>query len=327
MTATNEWKSVPSVLQDIMKRKIEEVAKLKATLSENKELSATLAKRGTFEREYKFKNAIHTPHRTLAVIAEIKRKSPSKGHLATLRDPTHIARVYRDAGANAISVLTDFEGFGGTLDDLRRVAKAQERFRTDYPGPCPVLRKDFVLDEIQLAEAKAAGADAVLLIVSALGQERTGQLLKAAHEFGLDVLVETHDEEELDMALEVGAEIVGVNNRNLNNFEEKLETSFKLADKIPKHIVSVAESGITHHKDAWRFRDAGYNAVLVGEMLVRAYENSGDSSTGYSGGYNQAGGLIKAFRAKGSVEFGTNNGAEFFGRGEGAKESLGELMM
>ena len=327
MTISAQSTGMASVLRDIMKRKEEEVAKLKATLAENAELSSVLAKRGTYERKYKFKDAINLPNKTLAVIAEIKRKSPSKGEIATLRDPTHISRVYHSAGAAAISVLTDFEGFGGTLEDLRRVVKYQARFESDYPGPCPVLRKDFILDEIQLAEAKAAGADAVLLIVSALGAERTRELLEAAHEFGLDVLVETHDENELAIALEIGAEIVGVNNRNLNNFEERLETSFRLADKIPEGIVSVAESGISRHKDAWRYRDAGYNAILVGEALVRAYENSSDSSTAYASGYNRAVGLIKSYKAKGSVEFGSDSGAEFYGQGEAAKETLGELLM
>lgn len=322
MSLTND---IPSVLRSILDRKAVEVAALKESLAENEELTAALAKRGSYAQDHAFRDAVNLPNGTLAVIAEIKRRSPSKGHIADLRDPTQLARVYHDGGANAISVLTDLEGFGGTLNDLRAVVAAEKRFAGEFPGPCPVLRKDFIIDEIQLAEAAAAGADAVLLIISALGKERTGELLAAAGEFGLDALVEVHDEAELDAALEIGAQIIGVNNRNLNNFEEKLDTSLRLADKIPNGIVSVAESGITECVEAWKFRDAGFNAILVGEALVRAFEDSKTTSTGYSLGYNQAKGLIKAFKAKGSALFGKTSNAAFYGRGEGAKETLGEI--
>lgn len=324
MCLTNE---VPSVLRKILDRKALEVIKLKDSLSTNTELADALAKRGTYEQKHRFRDAIHLPNNTLAVIAEIKRKSPSKGHIATLRDPTHIARVYRDGGANAISVLTDLEGFGGTLDDMRLVVNAQNRFKNEYPGPCPVLRKDFIIDEIQLAEAAAAGASAVLLIVSALGEQRAKELLLAAREFGLDALVEVHNEAEVEVAVRIGADIIGVNNRDLNNFDENLGTSLKLASSIPDGVVTIAESGISQCMDAWKFRDAGYNAVLVGEALVRAFDVSSDNNTGYVAGYNEAKGLIRAFKTKGSVQFGTATNAAYYGKGEGAKETLGEIAM
>ncbi len=317
---------IPSVLQEILNRKEKEVAALHASLSDNSALTETIAKKGSFPQKHLFRDALNLPHGSLAVIAEIKRKSPSKGQIAALRDPTQIARVYNEGGANCISVLTDLEGFGGTLDDLSTVVEAQQKaFGDKYPGPCPVLRKDFIIDEIQIAEAAMAGAGAILLIVTALGKERAKELLEATRAYGLDALVEVHDEEELEIALEIGADIVGVNNRNLKNFDENLENSLRLADKIPSDVVSVAESGIKECVDAWKFRDAGYNAVLVGEALVRAFAGSADTSTGYSPGYNQARGLLKAFRSKGSVQFGKTSNAAFYGKGEGATERLGEL--
>lgn len=324
MTLASE--KLPSVLQEILARKQTEVAVLRSGLSANSALSEIVAKKGSFEQLHKFRDAINLPNGSLAVIAEIKRKSPSKGEIARLRDPTQIARVYNEGGANCISVLTDLEGFGGTLDDLARVVKAQKAtFGGRYPGPCPVIRKDFVIDELQIAEAVMAGASAVLLIVSALGGERTKELLEAARAYGLDALVEVHDEAELEIALKAGADIVGVNNRNLNNFDENLDNSLRLAEKIPEGVVSVAESGIKECVDAWKFRDAGYNAILVGEALVRAFEGSSDGNTGYSPGFNEAKGLLKAFRSKGSSAFGRTTNAAFFGKGEGAKETLGEL--
>jgi len=318
---------IPSILQEIIARKGDEVAALRASLSSDQVLSDIMAKRanGGYSRTYNFKNSLDLPNNTLAVIAEIKRKSPSKGHLATLRDPTQIARVYHDSGAAAISVLTDYPGFGGTLDDLRNVAASQQKNFGSYPGPCPVLRKDFIIDEIQLAEAVSANADAVLLIVSALGKDKLKELIVASQEYGLDALVEVHNAEELETALECGAEIVGVNNRNLSTFEENLDNSIKLKEMIPDTVVSVAESGITECLDAWKFRDAGFNAILVGEALVKAYEGSSDTANGYGGGYNQARGLIKAFKSKGSTVFGRTANAAFFGKGEGAKETLGEI--
>lgn len=321
---------VPDVLKDILARKTLEVDKLQTEVSNQSDLhplSAIISSKGSIEREKKFFKSLDLPSGSLTVIAEIKRRSPSKGYIGTIKNPGLLSRIYREGGASAISVLTDYEGFGGSMEDLRAVVKTQASFKNDYPGPCPVLRKEFIIDEIQIAEARSGGASAVLLIVAALGKTRTKELLDATHAYGLDALVEVHNEKELDIALEVGAEIVGVNNRDLHTFEVDLQTSFALGSKIPDGVLKVAESGISDCLDAWRLRDAGFNAILVGETLVKASEDSSCSSTSYTVGYNQAKGYIKAFRAKGSVEFGGSSSAAFFGQGEGASESLGELAM
>ena len=279
---------VPDVLAKIINRKETEVAALKNQLASNPDhpVAKTLSQKGTFERKKAFYSALNMPPGSLTVLAEIKRRSPSKGFIGKIEDPTELSQAYHDEGAGAISVLTDLEGFGGTLDDLRAVVKYQEKFRGDNPGPCPVIRKDFIIDEVQIAEAAEAGASAILLIVAALGKEKTKELLGAAHALGLDVLVEVHDEEELQIAIDVGAEIIGVNNRNLRTFEVSLDNSFRLAPLFPEGVVKVAESGIEDYRDAWKLRDAGFSAVLVGETLVKAHEQSDGTS------------YIKAFKAK-----------------------------
>lgn len=196
-----------------------------------------------------------------SVIAEIKRKSPSVGEIKTIEDPVLLAAKYASGGASAFSVLTDGEGFGGSLRDLRRVAEA-------FPH-MPILRKDFIIDPLQLIETVKCGATAVLLIVSALG-ERTREMLQMAKAMGLEVLVEVHDKEELKIAIEAGADIIGVNNRNLTTFEIDLKTAEELSPLIPKHVFKIAESGVKTAHDALRMKKAGYNCVLVGEALVRA---------------------------------------------------------
>lgn len=320
--------NVPDVLKKILERKETEVANLRAEVEAagaSHPVAQVLSKKGSSPRGKAFYSALKLPPGTLTVIAEVKRRSPSKGKIGDVKDPGLLSRVYYEAGANAISVLTDLEGFGGTLDDLKQVVETQSTFKGNYPEPCPVLRKDFTIDEIQIAEAAAAGASAVLLIVAALGKEKTKELLDATHAFGLDALVEVHDEDELKIALDAGAEIVGVNNRDLRTFDVSLDTAMRLVELIPEHVVKIAESGIAQYIDAWRLRDVGYNAVLVGESLVRAYEGSASDNTSYTASYNQAKGLIKAFKAKGSVEFGSSTSFSFYGKGEAAKETLGEM--
>jgi indole-3-glycerol phosphate synthase len=319
---------VPDILRSILVRKETEVANLRSVVEAaggEHPIAKLLAMKGNVERKRKFENALTLPKGSLTVIAEIKRRSPSKGHLARIKDPSILARTYYEGGAAAISVLTDEEGFGGTMKDLEIVAKQQQKYKGNFPGPCPVLRKDFIIDEIQIAEASVAGASAVLLIMSALGKEKCKSLLDATHALGLDALVEVHDREELEMAIDIGAKVVGVNNRNLHSFEVSLETSLSLAPHIPDSVIKVSESGIEECTDAWKLRDAGYSAVLVGETLVKAFEDSQSDSTSYSIGYNQAKGYIKAFKSKGSVKYGPKSAAAFYGKGEGAKEMLGEL--
>lgn len=318
---------VPDVLKAILARKETEVAALRdavAAAGDAHPVARVMAGKGG-ERSKAFVKALDLPKGSLTVIAEVKRRSPSKGHIGEIKDPGILSRVYYEGGAAAISVLTDLEGFGGTMKDLESVVATQRAFKGNYPGPCPVLRKDFIIDELQIAEAAAGGASAILLIIAALGKEKAKELLEATHAIGLDALVEVHDEEELQTALDIGAEVVGVNNRDLRTFDVSLDTSLRLAPLVPPGIIKVAESGVGECIDAWKLRDAGYQAVLVGESLVRAYEGSAMDSTSYTMGYNQAKGLIRAFKAKGSVKFGNTASAAFFGKGEGASETLGEM--
>ena len=194
------------------------------------------------------------------VIAEIKRRSPSKGEIRADFDPVACAKAYADAGAAAISVLTDEHFFGGHLDDLTQVRAVVD---------VPLLRKDFLIDEYQVDEARVAGADAVLLIVAALSPERLAALQGHAAERGLECLVEVHDAEELEVALAAGAALVGINNRDLRTFETDLATTEALAPRVEAGRVVVAESGIFTPADVRRLEAAGAHACLVGESLMR----------------------------------------------------------
>ncbi len=195
-----------------------------------------------------------------AIIAEIKKASPSAGVIADNFDPAAIATGYSEGGAAALSVLTDKQFFHGSLQDL-----VEARVATHLP----VLRKDFTLDRYHLLQASAEGADAVLLIVAALDDEELKTLLAEARELELDALVEVHDEHELDRALAVGADLIGVNNRNLKTLEVSLDTSFRLAEKLPSGTLAVSESGIRTSEDIRRLMDAGYQAFLIGESLMK----------------------------------------------------------
>jgi indole-3-glycerol phosphate synthase len=202
----------------------------------------------------------------VAVIAEVKRASPSKGPIAPGVGAVEVARDYIAGGAAAISVLTDERFFHGSLDDLRSVASLAH----GGAPPVPVLRKDFVLDAYQIAEARAAGADAILLIVAALDDARLAELLQAATGWGLAALIEVHDEAELERALRVGARVVGINNRDLRSFAVDLATTECVARLAPPDVTIVGESGIRTRADVERLGRAGVHAVLVGESLMRA---------------------------------------------------------
>ena len=195
----------------------------------------------------------------LAVIAEIKRRSPSRGLLSHDLDPKVIAEQYKNAGASCISVLTDSDFFGGSADDLKSARGAVD---------LPVLRKDFTVSLNDICDAKLMNADCILLIAAALNKVELAEFHNFALELGLDVLVEIHDEPELDLALEVGAKMIGVNQRNLRTFEVDQQRAVRIAKKIPGSVVRVAESGVRTRDDALQLRDAGYHAVLVGESLV-----------------------------------------------------------
>jgi indole-3-glycerol phosphate synthase len=194
------------------------------------------------------------------VLAEVKRRSPSAGEIRPGADPAEIAREYEAGGAAALSVLTDAGYFGGSLEALEAVRAAVE---------LPILRKDFVIDALQIWEARAAGADAVLLIARILDDARLGELQGLASELGLDSLVEVHDTHELERALAAGSRLVGVNNRDLKTFGTDLELSIALASAVPAAVTLVAESGIRTAEDVRRLGRAGVDAVLVGESLMR----------------------------------------------------------
>lgn len=195
----------------------------------------------------------------IKVIAEVKRASPSRGDLATIADPAALARTYAANGASTISVLTEGRKFKGTLDDLRAV-------RAEVS--VPVLRKDFIAEKYQILEARAAGADLVLLIVAALEQQLLSELNEFALSLGLTVLVETHSREELHRALDIDAKLIGVNARNLSTFELDRELFASLVGEIPADVIKVAESAVRNATDVQHYRDAGADVVLVGEALV-----------------------------------------------------------
>lgn len=206
-----------------------------------------------------FAAALRHPAR-VQLLAEVKRRSPSAGEIRPGADPAEVARAYEAAGAAACSVLTDGQFFGGSLDALRAVRAAVA---------IPLLRKDFVVDPVQLWEARAAGADAVLLIVRILDDARIADLLALARELGMDALVETHDAAEMERALRLGAGLVGVNNRDLDTFRTELELSLRMAADVPAGVTYVAESGIRTADDVDRLGAAGVDAILVGESLMR----------------------------------------------------------
>jgi indole-3-glycerol phosphate synthase len=197
----------------------------------------------------------------VAVIAELKKASPSKGLIRSDFRPAELARELESAGAAALSVLTDEEFFQGSLGNLREASEATQ---------LPCLRKDFIVDEFQLLEARANSADAVLLIVAALSDSELKALARGARERGLDALCEVHRKEELQHALDAGCDLIGVNSRDLRTFKVDLETAFRMAGSFPDNVVRVAESGIHSAADIARLRAAGYHAFLIGESLMRA---------------------------------------------------------
>jgi indole-3-glycerol phosphate synthase len=194
------------------------------------------------------------------VIAEIKRASPSRGLLFNDLDVLEVAKGYEDAGVSGISILTDYEGFKGSIDDILQVREHVS---------CPILRKEFIVDPYQIDEARAIGADVVLIIASALSPEHARDLSRYAKELGMEVLFEVHDVSELESHSNPYADIVGVNNRNLKTLDIDLETSFLLASKIPDGVVRISESGISDPAVIARLRGAGYQGFLIGENFMK----------------------------------------------------------
>jgi indole-3-glycerol phosphate synthase len=247
-----------SILDEIFETKRLEVAHSRRSLP----LDALIEQVQEAPPPLDFLGALQYTPRRPALIAEIKQRSPSRGQLAMQFDPFGLARLYTQNGARAISVLTDERYFGGSLEILKAIAA--------LPARLPLLRKDFICEAYQLYEARAAGADAVLLIVAGLGENELRDLYIQAVELGLTPLVEVHTLEELEAGLKLNPVLIGINNRDLNTFEVNLETSLRLRPHVPDHVMLVAESGIHSWQDAAKLAQAGVDAILVGEALVTA---------------------------------------------------------
>jgi indole-3-glycerol phosphate synthase len=214
-----------------------------------------------------FRRALATRSQTgPAVIAELKKASPSRGLIRANFEPESLAQELAAAGAAALSVLTDEEFFQGSLDNLQR---------TSANAKLPCLQKDFIVDEFQLLQARACCADAILLIVAVLSQAELIALSKKSRALGLDVLCEAHNEDELHRAVDAGSDVIGVNNRDLRTFKVDVSTALRLAEIIPQDVISVAESGIDNGGDIARLRAAGYQAFLIGESLMKAESPGG----------------------------------------------------
>lgn len=245
--------TVPDILARIVAKKRDELARPADTSTWERDAARCLSTR----RDFRAALSAHSP----AIIAEIKKASPSKGLLAGEFDPARIAAQYAAGGAAALSVLTDESFFQGSLDDLRRARAATH---------LPVLRKDFTIAPQHVLEAAAHGADAILLIAAILTEREIRDFREAAARFRMAALVEVHNRAELDIAIAAGADLIGVNNRNLSTFEVTLETSLALAPHMPAGAIAVSESGIRDARDIALLRAAGYSAFLVGEHLMRS---------------------------------------------------------
>jgi indole-3-glycerol phosphate synthase len=246
--------SLPGILAEIVQTKSEELAALRERAAELEAAAAA----ATPARD--FRAALAAPQR-VALIAECKRRSPGAGAIRPDLDPVELTRGYARAGASALSVLTDSVYFGGSPGDLEAIRSA---------NAIPVLRKDFTIDPLHVVEARAMGADAVLLIVRILSDDELRSLHRQATGLGMSVLVEVHDRRELDRALSMGADLIGINNRDLSVFRTDLETTLRLVDHVPDEVLVVSESGIRGPEDVTRLGEAGVDAILVGESLLKA---------------------------------------------------------
>jgi indole-3-glycerol phosphate synthase len=247
-----------SILDKIAAYKREEVALAKAKTRLpvlEKQISESSPTRGFRARlqERRSRNEF-------GLIAEIKKASPSRGVIRADFDPVALARAYRDGGATCLSVLTDGPSFDGSLEYLRAVRSVVDM---------PILRKDFMLDPYQVSEARACGADCILVILAMVDDQTARELLNTARGYGMDVLLEIHDQTELDRALALGADMIGINNRDLKTFNVDLGVTLRLAPKIPEHVLIVAESGLSSRADLERLAEAGVTTFLVGESLMR----------------------------------------------------------
>jgi len=243
-----------NILDKIIECKRDEVRVNKELVPVNKLEGSVFFKR----KMPSFYNALAKPEPS--IIGEFKRKSPSKGTINNSSDVVRVTKGYKDAGISAISILTDYEFFGGQKIDLEMVAEFIH---------IPLLRKDFIIDEYQVIESKSIGASAILLIASVLNKNEIKHLASMAHNLGLDILFEIHDETELDKIVPA-INIVGINNRNLNNFEVSMDNSRKLIDYLPENCIKVAESGLRSHNDVNQLFKIGFDAFLIGENFMRS---------------------------------------------------------
>lgn len=252
---TSYFVKTDTILDKILSRKIEEVA-------ERQKVRSLSAIRDSVEKTDAPRNFLGVLNKeTVALIAEVKKASPSKGVLIADFDPVRIGQTYAENGADAISVLTDEDFFQGHLDYMFDVRNAVS---------VPVLRKDFIIDQYQIYEGRSAGADAILLIVAALEDGQMADLYTVINELGMTALVEVHNETEMERALKLGAKLIGINNRDLKTFHVDLNTTARLAGMIPDDVTLVAESGISDAQDVYQMGQLGAHAVLVGESLVKS---------------------------------------------------------
>ena len=254
---TRQFVKTDTILDKIMSRKVEELTERKSvhTFNTVRELAENA------EQARDFYSALKRDDNNVALIAEVKKASPSKGVLIEDFDPTEIGKTYGQNGASAISVLTDEDFFQGHLDYLRDVRSIVD---------IPVLRKDFIVDPYQIYEGRAASADAILLIVSTLEDSQMSDLYALIRELNMTALVEVHNETEMERALTLNARLIGVNNRDLKTFDVDLSTTARLAEMVTDDVVLVAESGIRNAQDVHHMGQLGAHAVLVGESMVKA---------------------------------------------------------
>lgn len=244
-----------NILDQIIEHKREEVERCKASVPMKALEQAHLFSRPTVS----LKESIRDKRRS-GIIAEFKRRSPSKGVINGGALPDHVTRSYVEAGASALSVLTDQKFFGGSNDDLSIARKV---------NACPILRKDFTIDEYQIVEARAIGADAILLIAAVLSAEQSKRFITLAHSLSLEVLLEVHNEQELHQHMDIGADLIGVNNRNLKDFTVSTDISKKLSALIPNGVVKVSESGISSPEAIGDLMAFGFEGFLIGENFMK----------------------------------------------------------
>ncbi|MFP4027942.1 MAG: indole-3-glycerol phosphate synthase TrpC [Candidatus Brocadiia bacterium] len=252
-------REIPDILQRICEKKQEEIEGLRPDESRLRDLAEQVDPPRDFRNRLMLNGDV-------ALIAEVKKASPSAGLIRDDFNPTDIAKAYERGGAHCISVLTDEPFFQGCPEYLQQVKAAVK---------IPILRKEFILDPIQVVQSRSLGADCVLLIVACLSRDQLSELLGLAGEWGLDALVEAHDTDELEIAKSCGAELIGINNRNLRTFEVDLSTTQRLAADLPAETVLVSESGISGPEDIEQLKQCGVDAVLVGELLMRSEDIEG----------------------------------------------------